>query len=94
MLLALKVMLLEIEVMLLHAEVMLLHAEVMPLQKEVLDHKKRYAECKKNASKKKTINVKQTACKHAASLKKLNVELIIFIMYAKIVPNFVILRLV
>ena len=94
MLLEIEVMLLHAEVMLLHAEVMLLHAEVMPLQKEVLDHKKRCAECKKNTSKKNTINVKQAACKHAASLKKLNVELIIFIMYAKIVPNFVILRLV
>ena len=86
-------MLLALKVMLLHAEVMLLHAEVMPLQKVVLDHKKRYAECKKSTLK-NTINVKQAAYKHAASLKKLNAELIFFIMYAKIFPNFVILQLV
>ena len=60
MLLALKVMLLEIEVM-------LLHAEVMPLQKEVLDHKKMVCRMQKERIGKNTINVKQAACKHAAS---------------------------
>ena len=87
-------MLLALKVMLLHAEVMLLHAEVMPLQKVVLDHKKMVCRMQKERIKKNTINVKQIACKHAASLKKLNAELIFFIMYAKIIPNFVILRLV
>ena len=87
-------MLLEIEVMLLHAEVMLLHAEVMPLQKVVLDHKKMVCRMQKERIGKNTINVKRTACKHAASLKKLNAELIIIIMYAKIFSNFVILQLV
>ena len=87
-------MLLEIEVMLLHAEVMLLHAEVMPLQKVVLDHKKMVCRMQKEHIEKNTINVKQAACKHAASLKKLNAKLIFFIMYAKIVPNFVTLQLV
>ena len=60
MLLALKVMLLEIEVMLLHAEVML-------LQKVVLDHKKMVCRMQKERIEKNTINVKRTACKHAAS---------------------------